>query len=361
MKVTYSFIAVLLITLFTGCKQDFDITADYKEVPVVYGLLNSQDTIHYIRIQKGYLIDGNALIAAGVSDSIYYPDVITVKLVPFNANGSSGGAAITLTRVDGSAIGLPKDNTPGPFATTPNWLYSFNTGNIPLDPNKNYKLEVTNTSNGYTFSNKKIEDKYLTLVKEFQVNAPYKGGIKINLQSEPSAYNVVWHGAENGGVYDLVVRFYYLEFKLSDNSLYRDTFIDIPFLKSFIPPASQTSDLYTLPFTSDLVLNYLANNVKSDIEVIRQFNILKGMQFKFAAGGVELQKFMESKMAQGGLSSNEALPTYSNIDGGVGLLSSRYFKQIDSVLLSNSALDSLACSSISRVLKFKDSNGNICQ
>ena len=53
MKVTYSFIAVLLITLFTGCKQDFDITADYIEVPVVYGLLNQQDDTSYIRIQKG--------------------------------------------------------------------------------------------------------------------------------------------------------------------------------------------------------------------------------------------------------------------------------------------------------------------
>ena len=355
MKLPYSIVAALLLTLFAGCKQDFDITADYKEIPVVYGLLNQQDNVHYIRIQKGYLIDGDARVAAGVTDSVYYPDTLTVKLIPY-FNGSPSGSAFTLNRVDGDALGLPKAS--GTFANSPNILYRF-TG--ALDNTKTYRLEVTNKSNGYKFKSKKNEDSVdITLVKDFQINSPFKAGLAIGLQSEPSAFKVVWRGAENSGVYDLTVRFHYLEFKQSDNSLYRDTFVDIPFLRSYIP-SSTTSDLYTVPLTSDLVLGYLANNVKSDIEVIRQFNILKGMQFKFAAGGSELKKFMESQQAQGGLASNEALPTYSNIDGGVGLLSSRYFKQIDSVLLKPEGIDSLACSSITRALKFKNRNGVLCQ
>ncbi len=354
MKIQYSLVVVLLVTLFSSCKQDFDITSDYKEIPVVYGLLNHQENTHYIRIQKGFLIDGNALVAAGVADSVYYPDVLTVKLVPY-FNGNPSGTPFTLTRVDGDNLGLPKDS--GTFANSPNILYTFNGA---LDVNKTYRLEVSNGDNGYKFKSRKNEDSLeITLVKDFLIIAPFKKGDKISLQNEPSAYSIKWYDAENAGIYDVNVRFFYKEYKLSDNSLYRDTFVDIPFLKSYLVDYA-SGHINVVEFTSSLVLNYLANNIKSDIEVIREFNTQKGMQFMFAAGGAEMAKFMKSQQAQGGLASNETLPPYTNIDGGVGLLSSRYFKQMDSVLLTVGGLDSLACSDISRGLRFKNHSGVVC-
>src|SRR4051812_8201360 len=110
MKVPYSLIVIVLLLLVGGCKQDFDITSDYKEIPVVYGLLNAQDNTHYIRIQKGYLIEGDALLAAGSSDSIYYPEnALIVKLIPYTASGLQQGAIISLSRVDGNTVNLPKE------------------------------------------------------------------------------------------------------------------------------------------------------------------------------------------------------------------------------------------------------------
>src|SRR4051812_26573191 len=120
-KIPYSLFAILLFAI-AGCKQDFDITSKYKEVTVVYGLLNQRETTHYIRIQKGYLIDGNAAVAGGISDSIYYPNILTVKLTPY-FNGSVSGAAFTLTRVNGNDYGLPKET--GTFASDSNILYRF--------------------------------------------------------------------------------------------------------------------------------------------------------------------------------------------------------------------------------------------
>src|SRR5688500_1282174 len=137
LAIYYSLFAILLFT-FNSCKQDFDITAEYKEMPVVYGLLNWQENTHYIRIQKGYLIEGDASLAAGIPDSIYYPDILTVKLKTL-----PNGATYSLNRVDGNNMGLPKDS--GIFATTPNILYTFN-GN--LDPTKTYRLEITNNETG---------------------------------------------------------------------------------------------------------------------------------------------------------------------------------------------------------------------
>src|SRR5947209_3608613 len=119
MKFRTLLLAISLFAFVSGCKKDFDITANYKEIPIVYGLLNAQEFTHYVRIQKGYLIDGNALIAAGVADSIYYPDVLTVKL-----KAQPNGSIYNLTRIDGNTVGLPKDS--GIFANSPNILYTFN-------------------------------------------------------------------------------------------------------------------------------------------------------------------------------------------------------------------------------------------
>jgi len=355
MKLPYSVIAVFLLALLAGCKQDFDVTADYKEIPVVYGLLNQQDNKHYIRIQKAYLIDGNALVAAGVADSIYYPDVLTVKLTAYNSNGTVSGTPFTLTRVDGDSIGLPKE--PGAFSQHPNWLYTFNG---TLDPSKYYRLEVTNNSNGAKFSSKKDgANKDITLVDDFHISNPAYG-TKLNLQNTNPA-KIVWTTAEGAGIYDVTVRFHYKEYAQSDNTLLRDTFIDIPVLKSYTYDYTGGSVNPAPEMTADILLGYLASHLIASTDVYREFNVKKGMKFKFAAGGTELEKFVSSQLAQGGLASNEALPPYTNIDGGVGLLSSRYFKQVDSVLLTNNGLDSLACSDISKALRFKNHNGFVCQ
>lgn len=353
MKLIYAFVCALIITSFAGCKQDFDITADYQEIPVVYGLLNQQDAVHYIRIQKGFLIDGDARLATGVTDSVYYPDVLTVSLVGYNAQGAKVDS-FTLERVDGNTIpGLEKDS--GAFANSPAWLYRRTQ---PLLDSRTYKLVVTNNSNGYTFKSKTVDNKNIKLIQDFQVNFPYYGA-RMNLLNS-NAQNINWNDAENAAIYDVTIRFFYTEYRASDNSFYKNDSIDVPYLRSFAPDLTSTAN-NSIEFTADAFLTYLAAHITSDIEVVREFNVNKGMQFRFACGGNELYKFIDAQRAQGGLSANEALSPYTNIDGGVGLLSSRYFKQVDSVLLSPLGLDTLACSAISRGLHFKKSNGVICQ
>lgn len=59
-------------TVFYGCNNELDIIDDYRETPVIYGLLNLSDSIQYVRVQKAYLGEGNALLMAQYSDSIYY-------------------------------------------------------------------------------------------------------------------------------------------------------------------------------------------------------------------------------------------------------------------------------------------------
>lgn len=39
----------------SACANDFDVTAPWKEIPVVYGILSPQDSAHYIRVEKAFV------------------------------------------------------------------------------------------------------------------------------------------------------------------------------------------------------------------------------------------------------------------------------------------------------------------
>ena len=90
MKPTYLLFGICMVYLFSACKPDFDLNALYKDVTVVYGVLNHQDSIHYVKIYKGYQShkQGAVFIDAQNPDSIYYYDKINVVLQEFEYDGS---------------------------------------------------------------------------------------------------------------------------------------------------------------------------------------------------------------------------------------------------------------------------------
>ncbi len=330
-------ILAFVMTILQGCKQDFKLTAPYKEEMVVYGLLSVQDNpTHYIRIQKGYLLDGNAYVAAGVSDSIYYPNILKVGLTGSNAN-------YLLTRVDGDSVGLTEDN--GIFANSPNYLYRFS-GN--LAGGTPYTLTIIDTITKDTVRAQ------TTLINTFQVSSPQTGE-KINL-SNLTPFTASWIPDPYTGIYDLTIRFYYNEYNVTTNALTNSTYIDIPALRSVTPTAA--SNTVSAYISEDNIVKFLANNLSANPNIYRQF---VKMDFNFYAGGLELAKFLTAQSAQvSSLASSDALPPYSNIIGGVGLLSNRDSTSIPGVMLSTAGIDTLACGSDAGGLRFKGSVGQIC-
>jgi hypothetical protein len=346
------FLLVFLLVFFNGCKTDFDLTAPYKEVPVVYGLLNKNETTHYLRIQKAYLVDGNALLAAGNLDSIYYTDSITVKLIGYDVNRNRKDSFL-LHKIDGNLVGLAKDT--GLFANSPNILYTFNG---TLDINRTYKLEILRNGKMLAHTDDDTR-KNIYLIDNFNIAIPLGAGVsnyKIPLQNTHPA-EMRWNSQPNAGVYDLTVRFYYREYLSADNSLQKDAYLDVPIFKSLLSDY-ESGGTIKADFPGDILLRNLANNLQATPNVYRQF---VKMDFNFAAGGTDLSLFVKSQQAQSGITSGDALPPYSNIINGTGILSSRMYTTVDSVLLSNNGLDTLAKSVITCPLRFKDHNGVTCQ
>ena len=91
-KLHYSFL--LLLAISTGCKSDFDVVGDYKELAVVYGLLDPQNNPsnggdgHYIRIQRSFLGEQDAAIMAAIPDSSYFnANDLSVEIREYNQDG----------------------------------------------------------------------------------------------------------------------------------------------------------------------------------------------------------------------------------------------------------------------------------
>ena len=71
----------IFVFLFISCETDFDVNAEWKETTVVYGLLDASADTQYIKINKAYLGEGDAMMMAQYSDSINFnPNDLEVKL-----------------------------------------------------------------------------------------------------------------------------------------------------------------------------------------------------------------------------------------------------------------------------------------
>jgi hypothetical protein len=134
--------------LFSACSEKFDVAAPYKDITVVYGFLDMNDTAHYVRIQKAFLDqEKSAVSMAQNADSNFFSN-INVRIERYRTlGGNLYFDSIHLNRVDLTAEGYPKQ--PGTFFNAPNYAYKFTNA---LDPKYVYRLKITNLKTGVTDS-----------------------------------------------------------------------------------------------------------------------------------------------------------------------------------------------------------------
>ncbi|NCX95582.1 MAG: hypothetical protein EBX41_04075, partial [Chitinophagia bacterium] len=139
-------LALPVLLWISSCSEKFNVAAPYKNITVIYGLLDRADTAHYIRIQKAYLDESiSALVMAKNADSNFYKS-LNVWVEEQTLQGSTI-SKIPLTRVAIDSEGYEKPE--GTFFTTPNYAYKFK--NL-LNPSSIYKLVVYNAATGETDS-----------------------------------------------------------------------------------------------------------------------------------------------------------------------------------------------------------------
>jgi len=103
------FIQIFVVTLsaifISNCSNEIKLSSDWKDVPVVYGLISKNDSLNYIRVEKAFLDESkSALDIARIPDSLYYEN-LTVQLVSVDAVNP---VTFNFERVDGNLEGFPR-------------------------------------------------------------------------------------------------------------------------------------------------------------------------------------------------------------------------------------------------------------
>lgn len=324
--------AILLGTL-SSCSNDFDVTAPFKDIPIVYALLSKSDTAHYIRIEKAFLDPKtNAYQLAKVADSLYYPNT-EVSLIDI-----ASGDEFKLVKVDGNFEGYPRED--GVFATSPNYLYKIKANAINLKAGAVYKLLIKPN-----FSDLVEATATTTILKNFTISSP-AANASLKLDNYFKNIRVEWDDDKNAYLYNVSATYYYQETEpggvvFQDKQKVQIIVKDLPRNPSALPDYDfAIGDLY----------KFLGGVLVVDPTIRRKF---QSISIRVVAGGKEFNDIRLINVANSGLTGAQALPTYSNIKNGLGIFSSRSTAQVDNITFHPVSLDSLRNGIYTKLLGFE--------
>ena len=400
----WSVLALLLCfgLLNNSCDNEVDVVGDWKEVPVIYGVINplplfSPMEPHYIRIEKAFLDPRtDAFQIAQRADSLYYgPFDLEVILYEQTLQGSQviNTPLDTFERVNASDEGFA-DREEGIFAASPNYIYK---SDAVLPVGRHLMLKVKNLATGkeYDIYTKSIQpgsrDFTDSTFNEFRVTTPSTSlGIRwanYDQGSQDWIFKDIrfnWATPSDAAIYDLSLDIHYYEFEVDQSQTgepeipgtrVRKTLKWTPFRSVLASGTSEPRGLCNIcpqtyerfiegdgtvaqEINGESFFRYLANNLSSttDNNIRRCFSEL---DIRVDAAGVELANYLKANAANqslvGGLFPAEP---YTNVPDGYGIFTTKMFTTRKGYELDDEVLEYLKFGEITRDLGFRDYSCN---
>ena len=298
-------VSFLMLAMFTSCEVEFTPNAPWKEVPVVYCVLDQDDDTSWVRVERCFLSDGDMHDYGLVSDSINYPaGSIRVTLLAYN-----GGVCVDSLVCRDTLV----DRHGGHFASAAQPMY-YTTGK--LNRNCRYKLDVTRVADGSTLATTDS----IALIKYDAYDVP-SDGIPVSPITKPTntqgfgffdrngtkaVCSIVWREMENARLYQPVIRFYYGQ----DGDT---NYIDLPC--STVARGNTSGSLRT-EYSREAFLNAL----KSNLDTLPKQYLMK-VDIFLTACTEDLNVYISSLNIAA--EADQGREPYSNIRGGKGIFAAR--------------------------------------
>ncbi len=300
-------IIALSALLFASCSNDIKILAPYKDVTVVYGLMDQGDSIHYFRINKAFEGAGNAYTMAANYDSIYYP-VANISAVLQDSDATSGKIVNSFTLDTITTIPLPAGTFP-----TKQLLYYTTAGGKKLNPSDYYNIVIKNTKTGKRISGSTL------LLPDLDFTSPYNFAVAttLNISFDPQApTTIVWNSSVNGRIYQMTIRFNYYEVNsTNDTTRYYLDWVFAPVVSSSL--AGGISLDYA--FTVQGLYSLIQSEIQPKLGVTRHVDY---MSVIFTTGSDDLYTYVQ--LSQPSLGINQDVPSFTDVKNGIGLYTSRH-------------------------------------
>ena len=306
-KKVYLLFAFLSMLLF-ACTTEFDSTANYKDITVVYGLLDQTDSITYLKINKAFLGDGDVMIMAKEEDSSSYGPNLDVKVEDWFNNVRIKTFIFDTTTIFNKDTGL--------FYAPKQLLYKALTKG-ELNKDHTYKLFITNTKSG-----KQILSQ-TNLVSQLLITKPGSAQKFIDFTSEVPG-TVEWKSSKNGKKHQLMIRFNYKEISKSGGTDTAYHYIDWLFA-----PLSSMSVIGNEPMGLQYVNSYFFDLLSQKIPIDNSVNRYVGkkgysavdfgaVEFVFSVAADEFSTYLD--VSAPSTSVVQEKPDFTNITNGSGVV-----------------------------------------
>ena len=312
-----SAIAASLLALLTwNCSTELDVNAPYKEITIVYATLSTKkldgrtaETTHYVKINRAFQGDGNALVYAAIPDSNEYTqDQLDSARVERWLNGN----LVHTYMLNDTSI---PDRLPGTFYYPEQTVYYFNTlYPDSLDQNSEYHFaaRVKGTEVSAT----------TTIVDDFPIGSNVQSGAfrPVLYNGGYQDYELKWDSDNDGRRYEAYYTFYYKE--VIGGVLGPE--------KSFtrlIGSSATTSTVGGEEMAAVLVGEDFYTTVASQIAVdpnVERREFL-GIRFHWAVANGDFHTFLLLSEPITGIVEDR--PDFTNVTNGYGIFVSRYFQR----------------------------------
>jgi hypothetical protein len=351
-KITSYLFLLTTYLLLPSCETDFDVTGDWKEIPVVYGILDKNDATHYIRVNKAFLGDEDAFTMAAENDSINFSN-LTVKLFELTESGTVTDSFTLDTTYVTLETGIFGDNG--------NPQQKLWKTTETLDQTKIYRVKVLNNFTGNSVTAE------APIVKSFSVTQPSASPQSkisfIGNNDAYSAYSIKFAPAGNGKVYEVTIVFYYREVNISTN----DTILKSVSWKQGQYVADGSESLIQINLEGENFFSYVGSVVgpipanykrligKGVVDTEPDGNADDHIDIFINVGGEELYNYIEiNKPAASGVLLDK--PVYTNVENGLGIFSSRTSNSVLNKSLSVKSITELKAGQYTSSLGFFQEN-----
>ena len=307
------------MAFFGACSTDVELYADYKDIPVIYGLIDASQDTNFIRINRAFSGNNESPINANevslIADSCNYPGKLKAYIVGFKTiygnNYEPTGDTIVL---DTMTIHNKQE---GVFYSPDQKVY-WTDNRFKLNANGTkykYKLIVEKGNETITAETSLVGG------EEFKI---ISSGLSFVAEPTDKTGKIKFRSADNAFFYDLKMIFHYQE------SINGGPLTDKQVVHSFgvkgIDDLSVEDGSYYFTYGENLLFTMLKDAIGGDTvidanhpNVVRYYDT-KPLDLFLSAGGDELYNYIQVN-SQSGFS--QTVPDYTNIQGGFGVFSSR--------------------------------------
>lgn len=307
------------MAFFGACTTRVDLYADYKDIPVIYGLLDASQDTNFVRINRAFSSNNdhpiNANEVALIADSCNYPGKLRAYIVEYKSvygnNYDPTGRTIEL---DTMTIHNKQE---GIFYSPDQKVYWTNESlKVSASGSKyKYKLYVHKGNDTITTETGIVGGDDFKIINT---------GLGFTSKPTDRTGKIKFKAADNAVFYDMKMEFYYEE------SINGGPFVEKKVTHSFgvksIDDLTIEDGSYYYTYGENILFNLLELAIGGDtINVVRHLRFIdtdnkRPMQIFLSAGGDELYNYIQVN-SQSGFS--QTVPDYTNIKGGYGVFSSR--------------------------------------